>query len=804
MHPSKFFKHVFVCLIMVLSVGLTCSFHAYGDQQRSIFDPKGRASVLDSYEKYLVLLGFRPYEEEIQASRAKRRALSESDPGYLAPGGFEDTIMEFNSRRFRVFDWSREITKSVIIKLHEKSELKNQALENANGDINNPEYRASLEDFNQLKEKIARFTAWMLSFQPRRLELDFPRSVVSSEDPYAPAYHLAKAINERLILDTQNITAELVGILFDGKALDAALDFADKHGQKLPPLAEAQMKIIYELERMIGKYLKFVYLNPEMGQTRYLGRALTLAARRFTLENEEPFDEAQAKARKKNPRDFETNATLWERLARQADRQHFDIRLENFIGDNLILTGRKGRTIRIPLKDGDFLLEKSVPSRETYAIAGGQRPSTWGEWKLAYERGLLGSFFDMIIMPEDGADLTKGLNKWRWKFMQMGFPGAGFSHVGRAFVFEVPVRKKDGNIEIVKHALAGDFYPATDSKDFLEKGGFRLIGIVEQFAKRGPFTKFGRSRLDPVALLRWVKSQPYESKTWQFKGEMVSDGEGAFEFQKSETPFTEFTKISESDYKAIQQWDESRAQEWFENLQKRVSDYILRSMVSEKGEGFDYSFNGARNCLFCSLFGVLPYKRALAVDILGPPDVWHPMVKILVNYLGFKGEFDVDLKNPPINPNHFGWSRMTSKFDQVIFARMSDEEIARASTSPPIYASNQDLLHRLMKLPEFNRHAIRAGMKDAEISLDALNDIIEATGISVKAPEQDGIIESARTSNQSFGQRSTRRRDRRRPRGALKLDPGNFKPRQSPLAHSCDILLRNLERDRAQIPKEED
>lgn len=252
-------------------------------------------------------------------------------------------------------------------------------------------------------------------------------------------YHHAKLLTSDILqfLYTENVLKNYAQNKLDSKTasdITASLGFIWNH-------------VLVLVDRM--------YLDKQTGQSRFLGRALIALLYRFDEINQ--------------------LNTIPKEAAVAA--QDYNLKIENFIGDTLLLDDNSGKPTPVKVEDFAYVLFRAV-STESTIIPFGAIPSNE---ERAKSRGLMASplAIAFVVTPDDVSHGYSQASQWKdqayYKWLK-----DGYSHIGYFFI----KKAKNSNI---KMAWVIDNYPhpTADSEDEVENaehnaGGLRIMGL-EQF-----------------------------------------------------------------------------------------------------------------------------------------------------------------------------------------------------------------------------------------------------------------------------------------------------------------------------------
>ncbi|OGS01309.1 MAG: hypothetical protein A3G41_01490 [Elusimicrobia bacterium RIFCSPLOWO2_12_FULL_59_9] len=509
---------------------------------------------------FLVKLGFEKYSDQI-SDNLKDNNLT----------GLQRKVLEFNRKRYEVVDAARELAVEVIAGLSRQK--------------NSP----------KAEERAVDLTWRLLTLQP----LD-PPSNLPNEIAKAPAAEisdwLTKVTVQKLASQLPGVASDVIGAVYPQEVLQRHLGRLQKDGRKNPESAEF-IRHVKTLKTLVEKSMASMYTDPEVGQTRYAGRALAAALLRYARRNGRAGIEA----------------------ALRKKLEDSGLRLENFVGNTLVLDARGGKKVSFRVKTGDIIGERSL-GREAAEITFGVRPHlSWRLWRRAWKEGLMGNLLGMWANPSSEPQFSKGqgirnavkgslrlLQAWLSK---RSFTRNGYSHVGMIWV-----RKADG----VSMTWAVDNYPNAG------EGGIRMIGLMEQFAQNGPYLRLGVSRLDPARTWKAFQEQ-YRKDGYRANAHGADGGDWK-------------TQISREDYERLARIPKTHAGKLLKLLNQRAVEQV-KAMMTGLGVGFAYGFSNELYRAYCSSSMMLAYKLSSLFELQTSFDMWHPLVK-LMKKLGVKSAKD--------------------------------------------------------------------------------------------------------------------------------------------------------------------
>ncbi|MFH1725720.1 MAG: hypothetical protein ABII00_14010 [Elusimicrobiota bacterium] len=536
--------------------------------------------------KFLEYLGFERYSEDIGRNLEK--------PGLSK---LQSQVLSFNQRRYKVFDASRDLAVEVMAGLRRR--------------------RFSEQALDQTVELAARLLALQPLEPPSSLPPDIARLPADGIRQWLIDV-TAKKLGQQLAA----VTSDVVGAIESPRSIKRhAAEL--RSGGTLSPGARQFTIRVRTIKGMLEEILLTMYTDAEIGQTRYAGRALAASLVRY--------------ARLTGRRDIEHR--LRERVAAHG------LSLDNFLGDTIEVTDKRGAKRRIRVRSGDFVSERGK-GRVAAEITFGVRPN-WRAWNRARKDGLLGSYFALWANPKKGPKLVAGqpvrnamkrvmsaLKRWvaGWPAMRRGY-----SHVGMARLQADPASGV-GMLWIL------DNYPNA------EEGGIRKIGFVEQFAMNGPHMRLGLSRFDAKRVFDAFHSQA-EKRGYE---DSYPAEDGAWR-----------ADVTPQEYDRLLRIPKSRAAELLRELNERAVRQI-EAMMTRLGVGFAYGFSNELWRAYCSATMMLAHRLASAFEIQSYFDGWHPIVRVMKAF-GSDTAKDQEMDGRIIWPGSLFVDPKIAKHEQVTF-----------------------------------------------------------------------------------------------------------------------------------------
>jgi hypothetical protein len=610
------------------------------------------AETREEYRRFLTNLGFEDYSAQIRANLAAG----------TGAGTVGEKVLQLNEARYDVVNQARELAVEII---------------------------GNLVDRGTKPEEVARvidFAARMMAFQPLEPPSEFPegiRSLPPERQAQAKVEHLVAVTEKQMRLHMGAVASDLVNAMFGAKTVQDIVDGAAAHRAPTPG-EQATLKTISDAQVRAAKLVAFSYLDGEMGQTRYLGRALAACLMKLA----------------KNDPGIAVHLDRAVRLRGQ--------RLENFVGDKVVFTDAKGKDQRITLQNGDFIMERSR-EQEAGQIGFAARPAPENFFR-AFRHKLLGGPLAMVLPVEDFNNGNLTLSQWlRNRAVEYGPFNSGFSHVGVATVLEDPATG-------IRMTWGLDNYPNSGW------GGIRLLGIPENFAQPGPFMRFGVARYKPEKFWDYAQEQikrtGYRPYVWPAEKDYVTDDFKAKDVDNPERADWPIT-ISKGEFEKLHDVPREKAAEWYGEVMRRMTDHIRHRMLTRDGIGFAYNFVNRYGRTYCSQTVVIAALQSTGLELQKALDQWNLLVKGLDKFNTPVTE-NLDVNFRIVAPSGFIWQEGLVDFKSsriVDYPFMSHIEQLKAMTEPeyletdPVLTENLAALRKL-KYVEDPVVSVKGGAKD--------------------------------------------------------------------------------------------
>ena len=286
-------------------------------------------------------------------------------------------------------------------------------------------------------QNLAHVTAKLLALKPLPPPTTYPSKVLNVPEGEAREQALVDWLRE-VRTETMNqhksqLVSDFVSTIYAGQL--------NGHDQE-----------IRKIDRLLTTVVERLYLDDTIGNGRYLGRAFTaLIAREEKL---------RASSGEKPVSDL---------IASELKSQS-NLRLENFIGDTLVLPNDKGDK-SYKVENGTMMLSRN--------LAAGSLQISWAaipakirdRWRARF-KGLIGAPIaaGLFLNPEDAANGLSLTDRIRDRIAQGGLLRLGFSHI---VYYEVKEDAATG----IKMARVIDNYPARvfdSTNEYIRTGGTRL------------------------------------------------------------------------------------------------------------------------------------------------------------------------------------------------------------------------------------------------------------------------------------------------------------------------------------------
>lgn len=339
---------------------------------------------------------------------------------------------------------------------------------------------------------------------------------------------------------TRTLTSEFLSVMYGDNVSyylnpeNDKIDRKDAVRWKVRQQIQNDAKKIFSLASQISER---VYMDTQVGTTRWLGRAMLLVLARLG-EIAEP-----------NKHYLKTKPLT--NLRKHLEYRSID--LEAFIGNKVSQMNAEKKYVKVPVNDMDFAGYFSF-NAEAGAIAYGWQP---GDTKRAKENGLIGSLFDAAAFIEEEAlvkdgytffkKLLKASNRGGFGSLFFGKDQKGISHIGYYRLLGPPrikeeVRRTNSKIQVV---YVQDNFPspvADTVGSMVRPGGARFTG-VETFNDTAHDTKVWVAQINQVKMgqqfLEELNKLIAEGKYVKQKGEVVFESHPLILDEKGEPKLPE-------------------------------------------------------------------------------------------------------------------------------------------------------------------------------------------------------------------------------------------------------------------------
>ncbi len=600
--------------------------------QSSLAAPKSSIAteqIQGEYQDFLTRMGFKDYSAEIAANRKQKTGIAPTS----------DAVLAAAQERYTIFNSSRDLAVELVAGLAQHPEDK------------------------ILREKLVDFTAQMLKLRPALIDQPVPpeiQSITNDERKEKKLFEFAaKEESQIMKKHTAAVAAGALDVLgFDAKNIEK-LDRLQKEGKTLTAAQAAKAAQIETVTENVAKVVSFTYLDAEMGQTEYLGRAMALALTKVARDTRDP--------------------TLEKELRNAVRKQ--DLHLENFVGDKLMMPNEAGKPVRIPVRNGAIILERSDGPEAARLIAASRPP--WSRLLDAIRLRLRGHWIALVLEPGDtvSTEAPSLVTRIRRVLGATPFATRGYSHVGMANVLKDPATG-------ISTIWALDNYPHDNGK---AGGGIRVIG-VEQFAQPGPYVRLGVKNMEPKAVLAQAKNQAFNEEIWQtYELEPEGFGEDLRPLKNAaKKPAAWKTKVTPEEFARIKNVPMSRAKTWFEKTMQQATEYMRGPMLTAHGIGFNDSYGNVKGWAFCSQTVQMAIGQSTGIEIQPVHDRWDGLVRVLDAFHS-KATAPLGVSDPrtrTVAPGGLVWGTPDGDFHQVTYPDMDPLDRAKAHFSP-MYAPKQ-------------------------------------------------------------------------------------------------------------------
>jgi len=380
---------------------------------------KARLQTEDEMRSFLVELGFQDLSKEILDYYKEGKTYNQHT----------QTQQFRNAKSYQMINSSRELAILIMSKIQTQLTKK------------------------ESQKEIYELVAYLLSQQPINLVKKVPNEIFAAKEE-TEQKKLVDRYTDQMLRSSMSyharvMSSDIMQYLFGSEKLDLFT------AGKLTTTENMEIEeTVFQINKYLTNIIDRMYLDVQIGQTRFLGRAFLALLAKYSENNQlNLIEEAKPTALK------------------------YGLRLDNFLGDTLLLDDDKDKAVKIPVKNFAYVLTRNI-SPESVTIPWGSIPE---DFERAKKRNLIGSLvaFPFVVTPEAAKDGYGYVDRIREKIFYR-YKNNGYSHIGYAFI------KKASNSNI-KMTWMMDNYPhvVVDTDDVVENakhnaGGLRFVGL-EQF-----------------------------------------------------------------------------------------------------------------------------------------------------------------------------------------------------------------------------------------------------------------------------------------------------------------------------------
>lgn len=577
----------------------------------------------EAINAFLQNIGFEDYSGEIQKNLDNPPKLINK------PGPIAKDVLTYNRDRYTIINDAREIATKILTK----------TLPN----ITDPAVRT----------RIVEFTSRMLNLAPNQLPLRYPIEIENIADEAVKeeqkTIYLTQIIRDQIAQTSQSVFTDALYTMYGEKRVRELMNMPKDSSEYKAFEQEAKA-----LQQQIHNYTYNMYLDPEVGRTKFLGRALAAGVVR----------ESKLSQDKKLQKTLSESALL-----------HGEY-LENYVGSEIVYKNLEGKLQTAKIPNGSFIMEYSN-GQQAAQLASAVTPGSFMGRLRSFKEKTLGSALLLNLIPDEdklAEKIAKGkLSVWdkiKMRYAHSEYAKRGYSHMGVSTV------KKDA-ASGVEMAWAYDNYPNAD------RGGIRFVGIPDQFALQGPFKRFGIVSYDPEKFWEWAqvqyKTNGYRDIVWEAspigKDGRPKEGTGKRDYKWK-------VEISKDQFEKIMSWPKSKAKEWFlQEIVPRVKQQFRNAMTRD-GTAFAYGFNNMQGAGWCTQTVEMAYLKGTGVDPLKFKDKWALPIRTLKALNSDKVK-DIDLDVRTTAPGSASWQTpLIANHTQITFPEMTALEIELAKRTP--------------------------------------------------------------------------------------------------------------------------
>ena len=566
--------------------------------------PRRVQAELDSFFK---TLGLRDYSA--QSKESLERGFALNDIGAEA--------LKINVRRYAMVNHAREIAAIILSEAYPR--------------LPDPQFRT----------RFLPYVVKFLALKPLGPPLQLPRAVKDAGPSAVNAF-----LEQSARINARRQTADLLS----------------EYREVLAVRANASRPQDKRVSEQLAKYVMRMYLDPQIGRTQWLGRALVLGLARYArLHDGRELEELSAEASKLN------------------------IFVDNYIGSTLVLQGKDGLS-RLKVETGDLIFKRSRDIKESAAIAAVALPE---DERGAARMGLVGSLLDAIwdVSEDSRANGLTWIQRRKIRKAQEERSSQGMSHVAQLAVYRDPATG-------IEHTLIWDDYPysvhlAVDKDE--EWGGVRLNGL-EHFANPADVLRVGIVTLDKdklydvaqAALL--AKRDRWTKKAWVSYVPKITKDREIVPLERPARRDWEF-QLTREEFIALHGTLDRRR--WLEDYQKRLVGG-WETMLTKWGVWFNWIDAGAGSDehgkyqpgrywfggMYCSQAVNLASLLFTGVDLEVRPSHYGRSL-VWAQRLGIQKARQLDPKAPVIAPSSLALQPYSNPMIQVVYPPYSLSALAR-------------------------------------------------------------------------------------------------------------------------------
>lgn len=421
-------------------------------------------------------------------------------------------------------------------------------------------------------------TAKMLALQPLPPKTNYPAQIMSLPEGQERSDALNEWLNQQrrqqMETHTRQVVADLAGMIY---------------GENL----QNRPQEIARLYNLVATLIDRVYLDPLIGQTRFLGRAMAaLTARHEKLQ---------------------PNSQLTAQLKTTLN-QTYKLHLENFIGNEWVIDGPRGPQ-KIAIENGSMFATRNL-SVESLQIAFAAVAADAEVASLARQKGLLGQVraAPFFFTAKDAAEGMTTASHIKDRIQQMNLPMTqGFSHVGYVMMKRDP---KTG----IQMSYTVDNYPhitADTSQILSNPGGVRVTGL-EQVLDPSHHSKIVIGNINHQLFHEWAQ-ESYRELGYPKDGIIsdaapmkIVDGEHEPRQRPKSDPWR--IQISQTEFHQLHEIKDSK--QWY---QKASDNFVQKGLMDMfyRGVYFQWVTAGVsyKGGAYCSQTGFLAWLQSTGVSI---------------------------------------------------------------------------------------------------------------------------------------------------------------------------------------------